>query len=135
MALRTPPHTLSYNPDASLKGLHKHIDIEPPPALAAFVIILGKTMKTINQANEQQMHSKDNLFDIVACKIAEATKEGSSCVQIRLPVGYDEEVVKDIVCYLTVKMYAVTWHHTIDCIEVSWKWADVERMKKRNHMR
>lgn len=131
MALRTPPHTLSYNPDASLKGLHKHIDIEPPPALAAFVIILGKTMKTINQANEQQMHSKDNLFDIVACKIAEATKEGSSCVQIRLPVGYDEEVVKDIVCYLTAKMYAVTWYHGTDCLEISWKWHDVMDRKKQ----
>lgn len=99
--------------------------------MAAFVIILGKNMKTINQANEQQMHSKDNLFDIVACKIAEATKEGSSCVQIRLPVGYDEEVVKDIVCYLTAKMYAVTWYHGTDCLEISWKWHDVMGRKKQ----
>lgn len=87
-------------------------------------------MKAINSASEQQQHSRDSLFDIVARKIDEATKEGSSCVQIRLPVGYDEEIVEDIMCYLTVKLYAVTWYRATDCVEVSWKWGDVEHMKK-----
>lgn len=129
MALRTPPHTLSYNPDASL-GLHKHIDIEPPPALAALVISREKTMEEIKPAFEQQRLSAMNLFAIAQRKIDEATRRGAASVQIILPTGYDDCAVDSLIRYLRMWKYSVKWYHGTDCLEISWKWHDV--MKARN---
>ena len=129
MALRTPPHTLSYNPDASL-GLHKHIDIEPPPALAALVISREKNMEEIKPAIKQQRLSAMNLFAIAQRKIDEATRRGAASVQIILPTGYDDEAVEDLKCYLSTLEYYVKWYHGTDCLEISWKYDDV--MKARN---
>lgn len=129
MALRTPPHTLSYNPDASL-GLHKHIDIEPPPALAALVISREKNMEEIKPAIKQQRLSAMNLFAIAQRKIDEATRRGAASVQIILPTGYDDCAVDSLIRYLRMWKYSVKWYHGTDCLEISWKWHDV--MKARN---
>lgn len=98
--------------------------------MAALVISREKNMEEIKPAIKQQRLSAMNLFAIAQRKIDEATRRGAASVQIILPMGYDDEAVEDLKCYLLTLEYYVKWYHGTDCLEISWKYNDV--MKARN---
>lgn len=115
----------------SVKGLHKHIDIEPPSCFGGSCHIREKAMEEIKPAFEQQRLSAMNLFAIAQRKIDEATRRGAASVQIVLPTGYDDCAVDSLIRYLRMWKYSVKWYHGTDCLEISWKWDDVMNSKKK----